>query len=84
MKYYEETKKYSLDHLGKHILAFDKLDGSNFRVEWNRKLSKKSRFTLGFKKYGTRHRVITHANDPFFKMVEVFEDKYAARIKHLL
>ena len=80
MKYYEETKKYDLEHLGRHILAFDKLDGSNFRVEWNRKLSKKSRFTKGFKKYGTRHRVITHANDRFFKMVEVFEDNYKDKI----
>lgn len=80
MKYYEETQKYSLDHLGKHILAFDKLDGSNFRVEWNRKLSKKSKFTKGFKKFGTRHRVITHMNDPFFKMIEVFKENYADKI----
>lgn len=80
MKNYGETQKYSLDHLGKHILAFDKLDGSNFRVEWNRKLSKKSAFTLGFKKYGTRNRVITNTRDQFFEMVEIFEEKYAEKI----
>ena len=80
MKQYNEIKKYDLTHLGQHIFAFDKLDGSNFRVEWNRKLSKKSNFTKGFKKYGTRNRVITHANDQFFKMIEIFEEKYAERV----
>lgn len=83
MKYYEETKKYDLDHLGKYILAFDKLDGSNFRVEWNRKLSKKSALTKGFKKYGTRNRVITHTNDQFFEMVEVFKEKYAEKVDEI-
>lgn len=83
MKQYNEIKKYDLEHLGQHIFAFDKLDGSNFRVEWNRKLSKKSRFTKGFKKYGTRNRVITHANDQFFKMVEIFEDNYADKVDEI-
>lgn len=80
MKQYNEIKKYDLAHLGQHIFATNKLDGSNFRVEWNRKLSKKSHFTKGFKKYGTRNRVITNANDQFFEMVEIFDEKYRDKI----
>lgn len=80
MKQYNEIKKYDLDHLGQHIFAFDKLDGSNFRIEWNRKLSKKSHFTKGFKKYGTRNRVITNGNDQFYEMVEIFRDNYADKV----
>ena len=80
MKQYNEIKKYDLTHLGQHIFAFDKLDGSNFRAEWNRKLSKKSMFTKGFKKYGTRNRVITNARDQFFEMIEIFKEKYAERV----
>lgn len=80
MKQYNEIKKFDLDHIGQHILATDKIDGSNFRVEWNRKLSKKSRFTKGFKKFGTRNRVITNARDQFFEMVEIFDEKYTDKI----
>jgi len=83
MKQYNEIKKYDLEHLGQHIFVFDKLDGSNFRVEWNRKLSKKSAFTKGFKKYGTRNRVITHTNDKFFKMIQIFKDKYADKVDEI-
>jgi len=80
MKQYNEIKKYDLEHLGEHIFAFDKLDGSNFRAEWNRKLSKKTHFTKGFKKYGTRNRVITNGNDQFYEMVEIFRNKYADKV----
>lgn len=79
MKSYHTIQKYNLDYIGQHIFAFDKLDGSNFRTEWNRKLSKKSRFTFGFKKYGTRNRVIINANNPFIEMVNIFKDKYAEK-----
>ena len=80
MKQYNEIERYDTEHLGQHIFAFDKLDGSNFRAEWNRKLSKKTHFTKGFKKYGTRNRVITNGNDQFYEMVEIFRDKYADKV----
>ena len=83
MKQYNEIKKYDIAHLGQHIFAFDKLDGSNFRAEWNRKLSKKSHFTKGFKKFGTRNRVITKGNDPFIDMMIIFKDKYADKIDEI-
>lgn len=83
MKSYNTIEKYSLDHLGQHIFAFDKLDGSNFRTEWNRKLSRKSMFTFGFKKYGTRNRVIINTDNPFIKMVNIFKDKYAEKFDEI-
>lgn len=83
MKQYHTIEKYKTEHLGQHIFAFDKLDGSNFRAEWNRKLSIKSHFTSGFKKFGTRNRVITNVNDQFFKMVEIFKEKYAAKVDEI-
>ena len=83
MKSYPTILKYNLDHLGQHIFAFDKLDGSNFRTEWNRKLSKKSRFTFGFKKYGTRNRVIINVDNPFIKMVNIFKEKYAEKFDEI-
>jgi len=83
MKQYSNTPKYDLNHIGQHIFAFDKLDGSNFRVEWNRTLSKKGTYAKGFKMYGTRNRVITHSNDQFFKMKELFENKYADKVNEI-
>jgi len=76
MKTYHSINRYSYDYLGKYIYAFDKIDGSNFRVEWDRKLSKKSNFTFGFKKFGTRNEIISKYN-PFIEAVSIFENKYA-------
>jgi len=76
MKTYHIIEKYSEIDYGKHIHAFDKIDGSNFRAEWDRKLSKKSRFTMGFKKFGTRNEIISK-NNPFVEAVGIFENKYA-------
>lgn len=42
------------------IVAFDKLDGSNIRIEWSLK--------KGWYKFGTRHRLLD-ASDPLFGMV---------------
>lgn len=52
-----------------NIIAFDKLDGSNIRAEWNRK--------NGFYKFGTRRRLLD-ANEPILgKAIELFNNKYA-------
>lgn len=77
MKPYNSIPKWSEDYFGKYIFAFDKIDGSNFRVEWNRKLSKKSRFTLGFSKYGTRTELIKTCKNPFYEGIEIFKNKFA-------
>ena len=77
MKSYHTIQKYAKDHYGKFVWAFDKIDGSNFRIEWDRKLSKKSQFTFGFKKFGTRTEMILNNNNPFIEAVNIFETEYA-------
>jgi hypothetical protein len=77
MKSYHTIQKYTEDHYGKFVWAFDKVDGSNFRVEWDRKLSKKSQFTFGFKKFGTRTEMIMNNRNPFIEAVTLFEMEYA-------
>lgn len=77
MKAYHSIEKNVQDYFGYHVFGFDKLDGSNFRAEWNRKLSKKSSFTNGFKKFGTRTETIKNANNPFAEAIGIFENKYA-------
>ena len=50
------------------IIAFDKLDGSNIRAEWNRK--------SGFYKFGRRHGLLDDST-PFLKEAEpLFLEKY--------
>lgn len=76
MKTYHSIQKYNEEHIGKPIFSFEKIDGSNFRAEWDRKLSKKSSFTMGFSKFGTRRETI-HKNHTFVEAVGIFENKYA-------
>jgi hypothetical protein len=77
MKTYHSIEKNVQDYIGQHVFGFDKIDGSNFCAEWNRKLSKKSQFTNGFKKFGTRTETIKNANNPFTEAIDIFEDKYS-------
>jgi hypothetical protein len=51
-----------------YIYAFDKLDGSNIRVEWN---SKK-----GFYKFGTRHQLIDEKTMPFGRAIPLIREKF--------
>ena len=77
MTEYPSIEKWSSKFYGKHIFAFDKCDGSNMRFEWNRKLSKKSRFTFGFKKFGTKTERIMNTSNPFYDGVSIFQAHHA-------
>jgi hypothetical protein len=55
-----------------HIYAFDKLDGSNIRAEWNSK--------RGFYKFGTKNQLIDANSKPFGKAIEILRDKYESDI----
>jgi hypothetical protein len=55
------------------ILAFDKLDGSNIRVEWARK--------SGFSKFGTRKRLLDPNEDVLGEAVSIFQAKYADELE---
>ena len=50
-----------------HIFAFDKLDGQNFRCEWNSK--------RGFYKFGSRNQLVDE-NSPFKEAIELAHSKY--------
>jgi len=77
MKHYRSIEKNVHDYIGQHVFGFDKIDGSNFCAEWNKKLSKKSQFTNGFGKFGTRTETIKNASNPFTEAVNIFMDKYS-------
>lgn len=50
------------------IYAFDKLDGSNIRAEWNSK--------RGFYKFGTRNQLTDEKTMPFGRAIPLLRDKY--------
>lgn len=66
MKQYPSIDKNIINHI--YIYAFDKLDGSNIRAEWN---SKK-----GFYKFGTRHQLMDENTPVFGKAIPLIKEKY--------
>ena len=69
---YPKIPKYGKEHHGENIIAFNKLDGSNLRVEWSRK--------TGFNKFGTRTRLFDK-NDPHFgSAIEIFMNTYSEKL----
>lgn len=58
-----------------HIIAFNKLDGSNIRSEWTRK--------SGFSKFGTRRRLLDPNEAPFGEAVSLFNEKYAQKLNEI-
>jgi len=83
MKYYHSIEKNIEDYIGQYAYGFRKFDGSNFCAEWNKKLSKKSQFTNGFGKFGTRTQMIKNANNPFTEAVNIFMDKYSKKLDEI-
>ena len=53
---------------GEKIYAFDKLDGSNIRAEWNKKNK--------FWKFGTRTRLVDRAEKPWGEAIDLIIGKY--------
>jgi hypothetical protein len=51
-----------------YIYAFDKLDGSNMRAEWN--------YKKGFYKFGTKNQLIDASSKPFGCAISLIKDKY--------
>jgi|ERR1035437_17125 hypothetical protein len=67
------TIDYWGQNLGLKIFAFDKIDGSNIRVEYSQK--------RGFYKFGTRKMMIDEKNEPFGFVIDLFMKKYEPLIK---
>lgn len=73
MKHYPSIPKFM--NIYDDVYAFDKLDGSQIRAEYN---SKK-----GFYKFGTRNQLIDHATNPWGLVVKLINDKYSTSIHQL-
>ncbi len=54
------------------VYAFDKLDGSNIRAEWNKK--------KGFHKFGSRTQLIDHTHDFLGEAPELVKTKYEQKL----
>lgn len=67
MKQYHSIEYYK-DYIGLHIIAFNKIDGSNLRFEYSQK--------RGFYKFGTRNMMIDEKSEPFGFAIKLFLDKY--------
>lgn len=66
MKYYPSITKNVRKEA--YIYAFDKLDGSNIRVEWNNK--------RGFYKWGTRNQLLDPNAKPFNAAIPIITEKF--------
>lgn len=66
MKSYPSIERGIRDDV--YIYAFDKLDGSNIRAEWNAK--------RGFYKFGTRNQLMDESNKPFGQAISLIKNKY--------
>ena len=56
------------EHYGEDCIAFEKLDGSNLRFEFNRK--------QGWYKFGTRTRTFDKSDKEFGESIDLFLNKY--------
>lgn len=75
MKAYPKIEYFNKGFFGDTVWAFDKLDGSNLRMEWNRK--------RGWYKFGTRN-VMINENDPNFgESIPIFMEKYSSDLERV-
>lgn len=72
MKQYPSIDDNWRNHENLSIVAFDKLDGSNIRAEWNLK--------QGFVRFGTRKRLLNENDDHLGKAITLFNEKYAEKL----
>ena len=76
MKTYPTIRYFQPFDVGKNITAFQKLDGSNIRAEWNRKRN--------FYKFGSRNHLISESDVPFGEAVRLIREQEEELNKILL
>ena len=76
MKSYLSIPGINSAPFGMPCFAFDKLDGSNIRAEWNRK--------KGWHRFGTRTQLLDETNKEFGSAISVFLEKYGDAIPKVL
>jgi hypothetical protein len=75
MKSYPRIQYFNQGLFGEDIYAFDKLDGSNIRAEWNPK--------RGWYKFGTRNTMIDERDLQFGEAITLFLNKYGDSLPKL-
>lgn len=72
MKEYPSIISYKEAPKSVPCIAFDKLDGSNLRFEWQKK--------QGWFKFGTRHRLFNETDEVFGPAISIFHQKYGQKL----
>lgn len=75
MKQYPKIGHFDTDFLGENIIAFDKLDGSNLRFEFNWK--------KGWFKFGTRRTMFDQRDTTYGPSIELFKNKYGELLERI-
>ena len=75
MKSYDKIQYWNKGIFGEDIIAFDKIDGSNFRAEYSQK--------RGFYKFGTRTTMIDRSNEQFGIGIDIFLNKYGDELDRI-
>lgn len=75
MKTYPSVQYFNKAILGSQIIAFDKLDGQNIRVEWSK--------NKGWYKFGTRTSMFDESSEQFGKVIPLFKEKYADQLEEI-
>jgi hypothetical protein len=73
MKTYPKIDYFTEGFFGDTVWVFDKLDGSNLRMEWNRK--------RGWYKFGTRTQMINVSDSNFGQSIPIFMEKYSDNLE---
>ena len=76
MKTYGKIEYWNKGVMGTNVFAFNKLDGSNIRVCWTQKDSKKGN-NNGFNKFGTRRQIIGPGDEQWGEAINIFMNKYS-------
>lgn len=75
MKAYPHIEYYKHGIMNAHVIAFDKLDGQNIRVEWSK--------NKGWHKFGSRTSMFDEKHSQFGQVVPMFKEKYADALEEI-
>lgn len=82
MKEYNSIPHFKYDKTlkGEEIVAFNKLDGQNFRVKFNARGADKCRFTT----FGSRQTIVGEENEEFGNAVRYFKEHYEDVLREII
>lgn len=82
MKEYNSIPKFIENKglLGEQVVAFNKLDGQNFRVKYQTKGANKNQFTL----FGSRTQLVDETSENFGNAVVFFKENYEDKLRNIV